>query len=338
MSTAYTEDGLYSMFITDVNKKDDVLELAAMHLTAESQKNLENRIAKKEKKMKDRATPGTTDTGEEPVQKEEVSKKALEEFWNEIESADVSTLVSQDVIDDFQYVGFDPDKVASEILLRGIKKGKDIPAILKDMVDMVTVAVIKGSITEKNMKRMSDKGKVTYAKYKDLYDLKDGGSKGMTSEHITIARIAAAVPAMVLDVLLNRPKLAKLFSGGFGASKLPYYLRHQAAAACIPEDLPERLKEYLLTLITAYTSDQSKSISESKEKVEDIFPKQMNFVMTTHGSHHPSEKKRKLIFKRFTLESDFEKLSVVATRIKKLIPEFVPLTQDQIAEDLANLS
>jgi len=339
-------DDFYRNFLENPEDESSILEEAAVELKGKDLETLRSRIAGKKAKDakkgkgKDPVAGGsgldTEGSGVQVDQPRDLAKeqKMVEAFWKELELMDPASLISDEVTDAFKYVGFDPDVVLREILHRGQKKGKNGTAIHKDLIDIVTIAVIKGSVTEKNLKKTSDSGKVMYKRLQDDYGLATGGAKGKDSTHITVARVAAAVPGIVTQLLVKRPEFSKTFVGPFGSKSLPPYLRHQAAAACIPEQTPEKLKEYVLGLITAFTADQSKTLSNTKDKPEDLYDSQLNFVMTTHSSKHPSEALRKKIFQSFSLSNDFDKLSSVASRVKKIKIDFQTLTQQELDAEL----
>lgn len=330
----------------------DILAEAAVELGADDlaklKKRLENKRARDAKKGKGKEVL-TTETLSEggalvDATKEVVKEirnivqemKDVVEFWKSIESLDTSELITPDVVSAFQYIGFNPDVIMREILFRGKKAGKDHAAILGDMVDIVTIAVIKGSITSDNLKKISDPGKVLYKRLQDTYQLETGGAKGKDSTHLTVARVAAAVPGMVIQVLVKRSEFAKTFVGPFGSKTLPAYLRHQAAAACLPGTLTPKLKDYIIGLITAFTADQTKALSKSKkDTAEELFDTQLNYVVTTNSSAYPSEAQRASIFKSFSLSNDYQKLADVATKIKKVKSDFVTLTQAELDAELA---
>jgi hypothetical protein len=346
MTTA-TVNSLFDQFLDDPSKEDEILAEAAMALKSADVETLKKRIeGKKSKEAKKTQEKGKKtplgavvdpedSAGGVDIRNPEQEQKAVEAFWMELEKMDPMSLVSEDVTDAFKYVGFDPDTIIRELLFRGRKAGKDAEDIKRDMVSIVTVAIIKGSVTDNNLKKTSDAGKVMYKGMQDTYGLVTGGARGKDSTHLSVARVAAAVPGVVTQVLIKRPGFAKTFVGPFGSKSLPPYLRHQSAAACIPEKTPEKLKEYLLGLITAFTADQSKVLSKGKEGPEELFDKQLNFVMTTHNSKHPSEGQRINIFNNFSLSNDYDRMNMVAIRIKKVKPDFVTLTQVELDAELA---
>jgi len=261
-----------------------------------------------------------------------VSDREVDAFWKTMEGLSGDDLIDADVVRDFQYVGFDPNVIMRSIISKGRSAGRTNAAIMSDIAKLCTIAVIKGSITDTNLKKMSDAGKIAYGQLEAIYNLKKGGSKGVDPDVITVARVGAAFPGSISKILMQRPDFAKRFAGPFGSKTLPPYLRHQSAAACIPETLSENLKGFLLGLVTAYTSDQSKVISKSKDKADELYDRQESFIMQTHSSLYPIEKVRKELFKTWTLVADYDKLNSVATNISKINKEFVVISKDDLKD------
>jgi len=338
-------DEYFSYFCDNPGREVEILEDAIVDLNTKDLDILKKRVDGKKKKLaatgKQKVpvyTPGTSVPGGPlviDVRDTAAEMKNVDAFWIELEKLDPATLVSQDVLDAFKYIGFDPDVVIKEVLFRGKEAKRTSEEIKKDIVDMVTIAIIKGSVTEKNLQKTSDAGKVMYKKLQDIYKIATGGAKGKDSAHLTVARVAAAVPGIIIHVLIKRPEFSKTFVGPFSSKTLPAYLRHQAAAACIPESTSEKLKDYILGLITAFTADQTKVLAKSKDSAKELFDTQLNYVQKTFSVKHPSEDNRKKIFKNFSLSSDYEKLSIVAAKIKKIKSDFVTLTQAELDEELA---
>jgi hypothetical protein len=321
-----------------VEEAQENLSGTQMKLFRKSIKKIEDE--EKEEAMTDNDTKDTPATstvkGKEPEgTKNEVSKDVSESdalmFWNEIDSMSGDELLSEQVVLDFSYVGFDPNTILKSIISRGraAKRSKD--EIKSDIADMCSIAAVKGSITENNLKKMSDGGKRFYEKIEARYGLKKGGSKGVAPDVITIARVGAAFPGSMMKILMKKSDLAKKFSGPFGSKILPSYLRHQSSAACIPESLGQNAKDFLLGIITAFTSDQSKVISRDKKRTPlEIYENQENFINQTHSSNYPSEKVRKSIFSSWTLIADFEKLNMVAANVIKVNKSFTLISSEDL--------
>jgi hypothetical protein len=317
------------IFSKEVKKHETALKANEVEEDAESSSGVKiNTPAATEKsKGSEEAAAGTKEVAVEP--------KELLQFWTDLEAMSGEELVSEQVINDFQYVGFNPNKILESIITKGKAAKRNKNEILSDIAEMCTIAMIKGSITQKNLKKLSDTGKKSYSVLEARYGLKKGGSKGVDPDVITIARVGAAFPGSMMKILIQKPTLGKTFTGSFGSKNLPSYLRHQCAAACIPETLDDKVKNFLLGLITAYTSDQSKVISKENKaiaakKPSEIYEDQENFVMTTHGSNYPSLAVRIQIFKSWTLTADFRSLKLVGDNIIKIMPDFVLISEEEL--------
>lgn len=331
----------YQKEITNVNKRE-AEEAAEDKAAVESESDDEvietpdiskSGSSKSKGKGKEKENIGTKQEQLDEKTKEMViSEAVLEKFWKDLESMSDDQLLQESVIQAFQYVGFNPDAVMRSIIKRGRASKKEDRDILTDIGSMCTIAILKGSITDTNLKKMSDEGKAAYGVLEATYGLKKNGSRGVDPDVITVARVGAAFPGSIMKILMKKPELAKKFSGPFGSKALPSYLRHQSAAACIPDSLDETAKGFLLGLITAFTSDQSKTISKTKDKPEEIFERQDNFVTQTHSSHHPDESTRKALFKSMTLIADYDKLNGVATLATKIMKDFPMISKDDFVK------
>lgn len=330
-------------------QKAEVYAESREALTKTQFKKLQNLIKEAAEKAEAEDTEGFTNVatpeastappnprkGKEKEEVAAVQDAEVERFWAELDGMDALSLIDEQVIKDFQYVGFNPNEVLRSILSMGKQAKKTPDQIKKDIATMATMAIMKGSITDHNLKKMSDEGKRTYQIYETTYGLRRGGSKNVDPKVVTIARVGAAFPGAIMSILLQKGNLAKQFTGPFGSKSLPAYLRHQAAAACIPETLAEPVKSYLLGLVIAHTADQTKNLSKSKDKPEELYERQENFVNQTHSSSYPTEPVRKQIFKQMSLIADFEKLKVVSDRIRVIKTDFPAITRDDLSKAVA---
>jgi hypothetical protein len=284
---------------------------------------------------------GTKEIAEEKKAKGkgiEITEEEAEKFWAELEALSGDQIIDNQVVLDFQYIGFNPNVILKSIISRGRSARKSNEEIVKDISQMCTIAIIKGSVTDTNLKKMSEAGKRTYTSLETTYGLKRNGSKGLDPQEVTIARVGAAFPGSMMKILMVRPDLSKKFSGPFSSKTLPPYLRHQSAAACIPETLNETAKSFLIGLIVAYTSDQSRVISKSKDKTADVYERQENFITQTHSSSYPAEEVRKKIFKTWTLIADFDKLKQVGDVVAKEITTFTSISKEDLQKAVSGVS
>lgn len=267
----------------------------------------------------------------------DVSEKDMLDMWKLIDEHDV-TLLDPEVVEAFKYQGFNPDAILKS-LMKSKKTAKiDNSEFLRDITTLCALAVIKGSITDKNIKKMSDKGKTQYDLLEKRYGITRGGGRGKPAEVVTVARIAAAFPGKVVQLLQTQKVPGRDFVGEFQTHKLPGVLKHQALAACVPKDLAERSREFLLDLITVFSVDQTRTISRTKDSAMDLIDRQKQFTNVSHGGAYPPEPMRKMIIKGFNWNDIFILINPVATHVKGKWNDFHMVTQQQFMEDINKLS
>jgi hypothetical protein len=266
-----------------------------------------------------------------------VTDAEMHAMWGELNDFDVSIL-DPNVIEAFKYQGFNPDAVLKS-LMKAKKTAKLSNAdFLRDVTTLCALAAIKGSVTDKNIKKMTDAGKTRYDSLEKRYNITRGGGKGQPAEVITVARIAAAFPGKIIELLQSGKVPGRDFMGELKTHKLPGVVKHQALAACIPKDLPERSRDFLLDLVTAFSVDQTKTISKTKESLEDLIERQKQFTMVSHNGFYPPEEVRKRIFRGFTWSDILPAITPTATHIKNKWNDFHNVTQQQFMEDLNKMT
>ena len=257
-------------------------------------------------------------------------------MWTELESMDVGIL-DEDVVKSFEYQGFNPNLILKSLLKRMKSEKISKATFLKDISTVCAIAIIKGSITDRNLGKMSDAGKARYGELETRYGLVRGGGKGKSGEVVTVARMAAAFPGVVVELLQSKRVPSRSFIGDLKTQNLPGVLKHQALAACIPQSLPDRSKDFLLGLITAYSVDQTRVISKTKKDLSTLLEEQIQYTRVAHGGGYPSEEKRVAIIKRYNWNEMFAQIILVANHIKTKWPDFNTITQQEFSADLAKV-
>lgn len=261
-----------------------------------------------------------------PAPHEEISETELRGMWKEWDEFDTNAL-SSEVIDSFKYQGFNPDEIMKSLMRKKKQSGVDNPTFLRDMSTLCALAVIKGSITDNNLKKMSDKGKEKYDELEKRYGITRGGGKGKPAEVITIARVAAAFPGKIVQMIQNKQVPGRQFVGELNTHKLPGVMQHQALAACVPQKMDDAARTYLLNLVTAYSVDQTRIISKVKVDTATLLERQKQFTDTSHNGMYPPEAMRNAIMKRYNWNELFPMIAPVAEHIKSKWPEFSTVSQ-----------
>jgi len=320
----------------NIAEREVISTQAVIYLSEEEQKiftmTIKNAPALKDTPKGSEAGPsGQQDKGKEREAGPVVSDDDLINMWTVIDKIDLLNLISDDLIKDFQYAGFNPDAILRSLLKK--KKENDVSddQFKADLASMVLIAIMKGSITDDNLIKMSDGGKRRYGELEKRYDIKRGGAKGKAGDIVTISRIAATFPGMVIRIISGHKETARSFSGSFKTDKLPAFLRHQAISACIPKSLDESAKDFILGLIVAFSVDQTKAISKTKESYLDLFGKQKSFTLVSHNGAYPPENVRKEIFKTLPWIDSYARMKEVSDVVKKIVTDFDQISLDEFS-------
>lgn len=266
----------------------------------------------------------------------EISESELRSLWSDIEGMDV-TILSPDVVKAFEYQGFNPEAV-----LRTMAKHKKANNIndrnfLLDVMTLCSIAIIKGSITKENLTKMSDAGKMRYDELEKRYGITRGGGKAKPAEVVTVARIAAAFPGIVIRLLQENKVPGRKFVADLGTHNLPSAMRHQAFAAVIPHDLDDDCKKFLLDLTVCFSVDQTKVISKTKDSLLSMIDRQKQFTDVSHNSVFPSDSNRKQIFKKFNWKKMYPDMLSVATKIKTKWPEIIIVDESHLLSAISRI-
>lgn len=282
-------------------------------------------------------TPTTTVVSKPNQKTTEISDDQLRDMWTLIESMSTSEIDPED-LRVFEYEGFNPSAILRALMVRMIDEKISKDQFKKDIMTLCGVAIIKGSVNNDNYKKMKPKGQEVFQKLQERYSIKLGSAKGLDSSVVTVSRIAASFPGVIIDLLLNQKVEARVFGGPMKSSKLPAPLRHQAMAACIPRSLDDGTKNFLLGCVAAYSVDQSLTISSKrKPKKEDVVRDQANFVRVAHQSAFPTEGMRNAIFKKVTWDKYMDEMTTCAKEFEKLDDSFGLVDMPTLKADISKI-
>lgn len=246
-----------------------------------------------------------------------------------VNEGDVESLKAEE-FEQFQYQGFDPYKIVDA--LSKVKEAKDISNenFRKDVFAMVAVGMIKGSVNEHNIDKMSDAGKTDLLDLISKYSIKMGGGKGQSSSVITFPRVMATFPD--ISVRLVRVIGPKEFQGGpMLSTRLPDFMNVQVFPAIIPKNIDPDVKKMLLTASLCYSIDQSVQISKIQNpNLKQLAADQANFTNIGHNSPVPSATVRATVFGGLKISDNYEKIASVLNDYKeKIEPSFVIMSENQ---------
>lgn len=187
----------------------------------------------------------------------------------------------------FLYHGFDPTKVYSHMaLIREEMRVNNFTdeAFLEDVFHIVAIGVIKGSVSEKNVKGLDKAGQnrinELLGRWKlDLSINKDSQRK---QEGITFSRFALALP---LQAVIVSQSYGRGMMGPFHSSELPSIMLTPAFCSMIP--VARKISKPLLCGMNAYSSDLSSVLKGAnflqkmtEEQKKNIWSTQYSFTTT----------------------------------------------------------
>lgn len=263
-----------------------------------------------------------------------ISQADIERVLTLISESDVNSFKAED-FDQFQYQGFDPKKIAESLLK--VKKEKSVADsdFKKDVVSMVAIGMIKGSVNPRNKAKMSPEGQTDLDRLGSTYGIKEGGGRGQASGIVTYPRVMATFP----DIAIRLTKIigGKEFRGGpLLSTRLPSYMQVQVFPSILPRDLDAVVRKMLLTASLCYSIDQTIQISEMKDPdLKVVASTQSNFVQVGHTSPVPSDKVRKDIFKSLSIHESYDSIRSVLETYKNLVdPSFLISSQSEFVSSL----
>jgi hypothetical protein len=250
-----------------------------------------------------------------------------------INKGDIEALKAEE-FDQFQYQGFDPMRIVQSLLKIKTDKKIDDNDFKNDVIRMIGIAIIKGSITDKNLVKMSETGQNSVASLISKYGVEKNGGKGKASSVITFPRVMATFPDV--SVRLAGVIGAKEFTGPLLSSRLPTCLKVQVFPAIIPRALSAETKKMLLTASLCYSIDQSIQISQIKEpNLKQLAADQAKFTMIGHQSPVPSSTVRIATFNGLSLKDNYAEIkSVLEDYIKQIDPSFIIPTKETYESQL----
>ncbi|KAF3573735.1 hypothetical protein F2Q69_00062910 [Brassica cretica] len=266
-----------------------------------------------------------------------LSDDRLSELWDEIDNYDLSG-IDADAFKIFEYQGFNPSMMLNSIKVAADERNIDKDTMMMDIIYMCVVAAIKGSVNDHNISRMGQAAVARIQMLEERYNVKRGGGRGEPPHVVTFSRVASSFPGKIMQLLDQKKIPARDFIGPMKSNALPAVMRHQAFAAVIPSSLKERVREFLLTLATAFSVDQSYCIRADKKVkfvIEEVFERQRNFIQITANAKYPKEQVRIGMFKQLQLEHD--SLTDCARAVQSKFPDFRILSREKFVQAMTDL-
>lgn len=245
----------------------------------------------------------------------------------EVTEQDISSLVTKlrrwainiidwSQFDKFEFQGFNPETTVASFISAS-KKMKLADGVLeKDIITLVGIGIMKGNITPKNKKRMSEEGVKAFDELAARYGI-SSSPKAKSASTITIPRTVAAYAGLAVRMVVKMgPK--KYPGKSFNSSFLPSFVQLSCFPSVVPANLPENVKEFLLVCNLCYSMDLTITVQGLKDmkEIEKLIDDQRKFVDLAHASAIPSESSRRGLMFELKVETFYKQLAEVASHYK----------------------
>lgn len=265
------------------------------------------------------------------------SKIDIENILKTLGSKNIESLKAED-FDQFQYQGFDPMRIVASLAV--VKKDKNVKdeELVDDICKMVAIGMIKGSVNDHNLTKMSDEGKKEINDLITKYGVQKGGGRGKSATVITFPRVMATFPDIAVRmVAIIGPK--EFRGGPMLSTRLPSYLQVQVFPSVIPRDAEGPLKSFLLTAALCYSIDQTIQISKIENPdVKAVSSTQSNFIAVGHASPMAQSATRARVFKQLSIAEDYESIaSVVSDYKSKVDPSIYIPSKDEVVVAMSHV-
>jgi len=164
------------------------------------------------------------------------STKEYERITNEL-LAEISSSTQSDLVNQFIYLGFDPKIIAEEMSKIAAQNQR---VLSKDVMTLVTAAVVRGVNSKKMTNKMSEEGVKVLTELFSVYAVQRT-SQGQGRKVISLGRIMATFPQAAALVIAKNPGCNMRLSM---LSELPEYLAFPGSNALIPRSDPMQ-QEYV---------------------------------------------------------------------------------------------
>jgi len=194
--------------------------------------------------------------------------------------------------DKYDFQGFNPEMTVASYIACSKKMSLGVDVLEKDIITLVGIGIMKGNITQKNKKRMSDEGIKAYDELVARYGIASS-PKGKSSSTITIPRTVAAYAGLAVRMVGKMGP--KRYPGkSFRSTELPHFMQITCFPSIVPSTLDSKVKDFLLIGNLCYSMDLTITVKNMKDvkEIESSIDEQRKYVDLAHASTIPSEKSR----------------------------------------------
>jgi len=225
--------------------------------------------------------------------------------------------------DKYEFQGFNPETTVASFISCS-KKMALAPGILeKDIITLVGIGIMKGNITKKNKKRMSEEGIKAYDELVARYGISTT-AKSMSASTITIPRTVAAYAGLAVRMVEKMgPK--KYPGKSFASSSLPPFMQISCFPSIVPSSLEPRIKDFLLIGNLCYSLDLTITVQgiTDVKAIGNLISEQRKFVDLAHSSSIPSQRSRQGLITELGMDKYYKQIAEVVGHYKLFQTDYV---------------
>jgi len=228
--------------------------------------------------------------------------------------------------DKFEFQGFNPETTVAAFISCSKKMNLADGVLENDIITVVGIGIMKGNITGKNKKRMSEEGIKAYDELAARYGISSSPG-GKSASTITIPRTVAAYAGLAVRMVTKMgPK--KYPGKSFNSTTLPAFMQITCFPSIVPSTLPPKITEFLLIGNLCYSMDLTITVKGIVDVIEigNLIDEQRKFVDLAHSSSIPSLKSRQGLVTELKLDTHYKMILEAVQQYMLFKTEYKPPT------------
>jgi hypothetical protein len=225
--------------------------------------------------------------------------------------------------DKYEFQGFNPETTVASFISLSKKMNLADGILEKDIITLVGIGIMKGNVTVRNKKRMSEEGIKAFDELVARYGI-EHSAKEKSATTITIPRTVAAYAGLAVR-MVDKMGPKKYPGKSFRSTELPAFMQITCFPSIIPSNLPPKISEFLLIGNLCYSMDLTitvKNISDVKE-IEKLIDEQRKFVDLAYASSIPTLKSRQGLVTELKLDTFYKQITEAVNYYKLFKTDYV---------------
>jgi len=225
--------------------------------------------------------------------------------------------------DKFEFQGFNPETTVASFISCAKKMNLADGVLEKDIITLVGIGIMKGNVTGKNKKRMSEEGQKAFDDLVARYGI-ETSAKEKSATTITIPRTVAAYAGLAVRMVSKMGP--KRYPGkSFRSSDLPPFMQITCFPSIVPSNLPPKIIDFLLIANLCYSMDLTITVKGLKDvkEITSLIDEQRRYVDLAHASSIPTLRSRQGLVTEMKLDTYYKQIAEVVNYYVLFKPEYV---------------